>query len=65
MSQCLRRFLAIDKGVSALEYAMVVGMIAIAVGAAIVVFSDEYKAPITNISAKVGAITTPPIKTTP
>lgn len=65
MSRCLRRFLAIDKGVSALEYAMVVGIIAIAVGAAVVAFSEEYKTPITNIAAKIGAITTPTIKTKP
>lgn len=59
------RFLRADDAVSALEYAMVVGIIAVAVGAAVVTFSDKYKAPITNIAAKVGAITTPAIKTTP
>ena len=65
VSRCVRRFLRIDEAVSALEYAMVVGIIAVAVSAAIIMFSDEYKAPITNIAAKVGAITTPTIRTTP
>ena len=44
---------------------MVVGIIAIAVGAALVVFADNYKAPITAVAGKVGAITTPAIRVTP
>ena len=63
--QRVRRFLGVEEAVSALEYAMVVGLIAVAVGSAMVTFSDEYKAPITNIAAKIGAITTPAIKATP
>lgn len=46
-------------------YAMVVGIIAIAVGAALVVFADNYKAPITAVAGKVGAITTQTIQVTP
>lgn len=65
ISRRFSRFLGADKAVSALEYAMVVGIITVAVGAAVVAFSDKYKAPITDIAAKVGAITTPTIKTTP
>ena len=64
-SQRVRRFLGVDEAVSALEYAMVVGIIAIAVGAALVVFADKYKAPITAVASKVGAITTPTIQVTP
>ena len=64
-SQRVRRFLGVDEAVSALEYAMVVGIIAIAVGAALVVFAGKYKAPITTVAGKVGAITTPTIQVTP
>lgn len=65
VSRRLRHFLGVEEAVSALEYAMVVGIIAVAVGAAIVVFADNYKAPITTVAGKVGAITTPAIKVTP
>lgn len=65
MSQRFRRFLRSDEAVSALEYAMLVGIIAIAVGAAVVTFSGDYKAPITKVAGKVGAITTQAIKVTP
>ena len=44
---------------------MVVGIIAVAVGTAILVFADDYKAPITAVAGKVGAITTPAIQITP
>ena len=44
---------------------MLVGVIAIAVGAALVAFGDSYKTPITAISGKIGAITTEAIKVTP
>ncbi len=64
-SRGVRAFLGVDEAVSALEYAMVVGIIAVAVGAAIVVFADNYKAPITAVAGKVGAITTPAIRITP
>lgn len=59
------RFFTADKAVSALEYAMVVGIVAIAVGAAIVAFSDDYKAPISAVAGRVGAITTQAINVTP
>ena len=59
-----RHFVGVDAAVSALEYAMVVGIIAVAVGAAIVVFADDYKAPITAVAGKVGAITTQTIRVT-
>lgn len=64
-SRGVRAFLGVDEAVSALEYAMVVGIIAVAAGAAIVVFADNYKAPITAVAGKVGAITTPAIQVTP
>ena len=52
-------FLGLDEAVSALEYAMVVGIITLAV------FAGNYKAPITAVAGKVCAITTPAIKVTP
>ena len=65
MLQRFRCFLRVDDAVSALEYAMLVGIIAVAVMAAVITFSGKYKAPITAVAAKIGAITTPAIKTTP
>lgn len=65
MPQRFWRFLRVDEAVSALEYAMLVGIIAVAVMAAVITFSGKYKAPIADIAAKIGAITTPAIKTTP
>ena len=65
MSQRFRRFLRVDEAASALEYAMLVGIIAVAIMAAVITFSGKYKAPITAVAGKVGAITTPTIKTTP
>lgn len=61
----VRHFPGSDGAISALEYAMVVGIIAVAVGTAILVFADDYKAPITAVAGKVGAITTPAIQITP
>lgn len=65
MSRRFRLFLRADEAVSALEYAMLVGIIAVAVMAAVITFSGKYKAPITAVAAKVGAITTPAIRITP
>lgn len=44
---------------------MVVGIIAVAVGAALVVFAGDYKTPIITVAGKVGAITTQAIRVTP
>ena len=40
-SRHLRRFAKANEAVSALEYAILVGVVAVAIGAAIVTFSDD------------------------
>lgn len=49
----IRRFLKADQGVSTLEYAMMVGLMATAVGAAIVAFSDDVQTAITNVGTTI------------
>lgn len=51
-----RRFLEATRGVSAIEYALLVGLVAVAVGAAIVTFSDDLQTTITNIGDQVATI---------
>ena len=53
----IRRFLKADQGVSTLEYAMMVGLVATAVGAAIVTFSDDVQTAITTIGNQVSGVT--------
>ena len=60
-SRRLHRFLRANEAVSALEYAILVGVIAVAVGAAIFTFGGEIKTAIGEIGDKVGAVTTPAI----
>ena len=55
-SRRVRRFLQANEAVSALEYAILVGVIAVAVGAAIVAFSDDLTTAISNIGDAVEAI---------
>ena len=52
----IRRFLKADQAVSTLEYAMMVGLIATAVGAAIVTFSGDVQTAITNIGNTVSGV---------
>ena len=58
-SRRLCRFLRADEAVSALEYAILVGAMAVAVGAAIVAFSDDLQTAIGNIGESVAAIDMP------
>lgn len=58
-----RRFARANEAVSALEYAILVGVIAIAVGAALFTFGGKIGAAIGNIGTQVGAATTDPIVT--
>lgn len=51
-SQCLRRFLEAGEAVSALEYAILVGVVAVALGAAIVTFSDTLADTLTNMATE-------------
>ena len=60
------RFLRAEEGVSALEYAILVGVIAAAVGGAILAFGGNITTAIGNLGADINAVTgagTPP--TTP
>ena len=58
-SRWFRRFLRADKAVSALEYAILVGIVAVAIGGALVAFSGDIKTAMTNIGGQVNTITTP------
>ena len=49
ISRRLRRFLKATEAVAALEYAILVGVVTIAVGAAIVTFSGEIEDAITDV----------------
>ena len=63
-SRRLRRFAKANEAVSALEYAILVGVIAVAVGAALFAFGGKITAAMTTIGAKVGAVDTGTINTT-
>ena len=56
-SRRLRRFLKANEAVSALEYAILVGVVAVAIGAAIVTFSDNLKTALTQMGDQVDNIT--------
>ena len=67
-SRRLRRFLKANEAVSALEYAILVGVIAVAVGAAIFTFGGQIKTAIGNIGTDIAATTgagTPQTQATP
>ena len=55
-----RRFLRADRAVSALEYAILVGVVAVVVGAAMVSFTGDIKGGLDAIGTKVKA---PAVKT--
>ena len=57
MMQSLWRFLRVDEAVSALEYALLVGIIAVGVGAALVTFQDTITAAMTAIGGNVTTAT--------
>lgn len=50
-------YLRHTRAVSALEYAMLIGVIAVAISAALVTFSGNITPVLTSIGSKVGAIT--------
>ena len=52
-SRRLRRFLRANEAVSALEYAILVGVIAVGVGAALVTFGDNISTALTNLGTDV------------
>ena len=49
----LRRFFKAGEAVSALEYAILVGVVAVAIGAAIVTFSGNLKNTLENMAAEI------------
>ena len=57
-SRRFRRFLRANEAVSALEYALVVGIIAVAVGGALVAFSDNIRTAMSAIGTDVASIET-------
>ena len=57
----LHRFAREGEAVSALEYATLVGIVALAVAGALVLFSDDTETAIENIGAGVGAVRVPTI----
>ena len=56
ISRRFRRFLRANEAVSALEYAMLVGVIAVAISAALVTFSNQIEVALTQIGGKVAAV---------
>ena len=63
-SRRFRRFLRANKAVSALEYAILVGVIAVAVSAAIFTFGGKISTAIGVMGTTVGSTTTPGTVTT-
>ena len=55
-SRRFRRFLRANKAVSALEYAILIGVISVGLAAALVTFSDDLTTAITGIGDKVADI---------
>ena len=64
-SRFFRRFAKANEAVSALEYAILVGVIAVAIGAALVTFSGKITAALTTVGNKVGAVDTGTINVSP
>ena len=57
ISRRLRRFARANEAVSALEYAILVGVIAVAIAAALTTFADNIKAALTTIGGQVASTT--------
>ena len=60
-----RRFAWANEAVSALEYAILVGIIAVAVGGALVLFGGKITQALTTIGATIGSTSTPAVPTAP
>lgn len=59
VSRRLRRFARANEAVSALEYAILVAVIAVGIGAALVAFQDQIVVALGNIGTTVGATNVP------
>ena len=55
ISRRLRRFLKADEAVSALEYAVLVGVVVVGVGGAVLAFSDNVEEAIKDVGTAVKA----------
>ena len=64
-SRRFRRFAKANEAVSALEYAILVGVVAVAIGTALLAFGGKIGAALTAIGGKVGAVSSGTIPTTP
>ena len=64
-SRRFRRFAKANEAVSALEYAILVGVVAVAIGTALLAFGGKIGTALTAIGGKVGAVTSASIPTTP
>ena len=63
-SRYLRRFAKANEAVSALEYAILVGVVAVGIAAALYTFTDNIDTAIATIGSDVGSLTGPgPITT--
>ena len=54
--QVYRRFVRNNRAVSALEYAILVGVIAVGIGAALTAFSNQIKAALQNVSKNIAGM---------
>ena len=63
ISRRFRRFVRANEAVSALEYAILVGVIAVAIGAALVTFSENITAALATIGTEVAGIEVGDIET--
>ena len=57
-SRRFRRFAKANEAVSALEYAILVGVVAVAIGAALVAFGGKITAALTSVGGKVASTAT-------
>ena len=56
-SQCLCRFFKSTQAVSSLEYAILIGVVTVAIGGAIVTFGDNLKTTLETMAAEIPGIT--------
>lgn len=56
-SSCARRFVWANEAASALEYAILIGIVAVGIAAALAVFESELEKPFDTIGDRIGATT--------
>lgn len=65
ISRRLRRFACANEAVSALKYAILVGVIAVGITGALVTFGDNIETALTNLGTEVGTVSTAATAGTP